>query len=29
VEQQPRGNPEPDQEAVARGEEVLERIKPY
>jgi hypothetical protein len=29
VEQQPRGNPEPDPDAVQRGEDVLERVKPY
>ena len=29
IEQAPRGNPEPDQEAVEKGEENLERVKPY
>jgi hypothetical protein len=29
IEQSPRGNPEPDSDAVQRGEEVLERVKPY
>jgi hypothetical protein len=26
---QPRGNPPTDEEAVRKGEEVLERVKPY
>jgi hypothetical protein len=29
VEQSPRANPEPDPDAVERGEDVLERVKPY
>ena len=29
VRQEPRGNPEPDQEAVERGLDNLERVKPY
>jgi hypothetical protein len=29
IEQEPRGNPEPDAEAVEKGEEVLGRVKPY
>lgn len=29
IEQAPRGNPETDQEAVDKGVEQLERVKPY
>ena len=29
VETSPRGNPEPDPDAVEKGEDVLERVKPY
>lgn len=29
AENKPRGNPEADQEAVDKGEETLERVKPY
>jgi hypothetical protein len=29
IEQQPRGNPDPDSEAVEKGEENLSRVKPY
>jgi hypothetical protein len=29
IEQQPRGNPESDQESVDKGVDQLERIKPY
>ena len=29
VTQEPRGNPEPDQEAVEKGVDNLERVKPY
>ncbi len=29
IKQSPPGNPEPDQEAVEKGEETLERVKPY
>ena len=29
IEQSPRGNPEPDQEALEKGQESLERVKPY
>lgn len=29
AENKPRGNPEPDQEAVEKGRENLDRVKPY
>ena len=29
VEQKPRGNPDVDQDAVDKGLEQLERVKPY
>ena len=29
IKQAPRGNPDPDQDAVDRGQENLERVKPY
>lgn len=29
VSTDPRGNPEPDQDAVDQGQDVLERVKPY
>ncbi len=29
IRQEPRGNPEPDQEAVEKGLEQLDRVKPY
>jgi hypothetical protein len=29
IEQQPRGNPDADQDAVDKGEDVLDRVKPY
>jgi hypothetical protein len=29
IEQQPRGNPDPDPEAVEKGEDNLRRVKPY
>lgn len=29
IEQAPRGNPEPDPDAVEKGQETLERVKPY
>ena len=29
VEQQPRGNPDTDREAVDKGVDQLERVKPY
>jgi hypothetical protein len=29
VQQEPRGNPETDSEAVDKGVEQLERVKPY
>lgn len=29
IENAPRGNPEPDRDAVDKGEENLERVKPY
>jgi hypothetical protein len=29
IEQSPRGNPEPDSDAVEKSEDVLERVKPY
>ena len=29
IEQEPRGNPEADQDAVEKGEDVLDRVTPY
>ncbi len=29
IEQAPRGNPDTDDDAVEKGEENLERVKPY
>jgi hypothetical protein len=29
ITKEPRGNPEPDQEALEKGRETLERVKPY
>jgi hypothetical protein len=29
VEQAPRGNPDTDREAVEKGKDTLERVKPY